>query len=90
MTEKPKKNFLSDLSHKFTSSDKKSLNVVVQPPTPTGQQQQTVSPRPPPVNNKPGKSDAFKVRVVYSYTPLNDDELRINENDIVDVIKLVC
>jgi hypothetical protein len=31
----------------------------------------------------------FKVKVLYSYTPLNEDELRINENDIVDVIRLV-
>ena len=33
--------------------------------------------------------DSFKVRVLYSYTPLNADELRINENDIVDVLRLV-
>lgn len=31
----------------------------------------------------------FRARVVYSYMPANDDELAIQENDVVNVLRLV-
>ncbi len=33
--------------------------------------------------------DVFKAKVVYSYTPVNEDELAIQENQVVEVIRLV-
>lgn len=44
------------------------------------------SPEPP---FKPAKKILFKAKVVYTYKPVNDDELAIQENDIVEVIRLV-
>jgi hypothetical protein len=48
MAAEKRKNFLSDLGHKIAGGDKKTnVAPIVQ------QQQQTISPRPPPVQNKP-------------------------------------
>jgi hypothetical protein len=57
MANEKRKNFLSDLSQKFSGSERKSGNNSPTIPSnvaPT--QQQIVTPRPPPVQNKPGKS----------------------------------
>jgi phosphorylcholine metabolism protein LicD len=32
----------------------------------------------------------FQVKVAYGYTPVHDDELTINPNDIINVTRLVC
>lgn len=88
-----KKGFLADFSSRLISSDKKLMNTSGSKspsnfidgsgsPIPTPK-----SPEPP---AKPPKlpSDIFKARVVYSYSPMNEDELSIQINDIVDVIGL--
>ncbi len=56
MATEKRKNFLSDLSHKITGSDKKSANNNSSNNSnisPTSPAQQSISPRPPPVQLKP-------------------------------------
>ena len=40
-------------------------------------------------NNLPNGT-LFQVKVAYAYTPVHDDELSINPNDIVNVTRMVC
>lgn len=47
---------------------------------------QLPSPPPPPIS-KP--NECFNARVLFSYVPVNNDELPIQENDVVQVIRLV-
>jgi hypothetical protein len=46
-----------------------------------------VPPPPPPPVTKP--NEYFNAKVLYTYIPVNDDELPISENDIVQVLRLV-
>jgi hypothetical protein len=39
-------------------------------------------------NNLPNGT-LFQVKVAYAYTPVHDDELSINPNDIINVTRLV-
>jgi hypothetical protein len=32
----------------------------------------------------------FQVKVAFAYTPVHDDELTINPNDIINVTRMVC
>ncbi len=98
-----RKNFLSDLSNKFIGNNNNSNNtdslnnsgkkstIPNHVATPTTQSPIPVStsPKPP---AKPAKvpNETFRARVVYSYMPVNDDELAIQENQIVEVLRLVC
>jgi hypothetical protein len=49
------------------------------------------SPQPPPIPKPKNKqnNEFFNARVLYSYVPINEDELAIQENEIVKVIRLV-
>ena len=61
-------------------------------PPPQSSSQQTQQ-QPPPVKASPTvplkNPDQFLARVLYSYVPVNDDELPIQENDTVQVLRLV-
>ena len=62
------------------------------PPPPPSIQQSTAHTQPPPPIPKPVKApnqEGFMARVIYSYSPANDDELAIQENDVVQVLRLV-
>jgi len=62
------------------------------PPPPSIMQQQPPLPipKPPKQQLSPAASNnLFKARVLYSYIPVNEDELAIQENEIVQVIRLV-
>ena len=37
----------------------------------------------------PSSNTSFNAKVLYSYIPVNDDELAIQENETVQVIRLV-
>lgn len=65
------------------------------PPPPTSQQQKpnlaaTIVPSAPVASNhKQSNSEGFLAKVLYTYVPVNDDELPIQENDTVQVLKLI-
>jgi CD2-associated protein len=66
------------------------------PPPPSSSQQQLQPVKAPnlivpPKNNATASNDngAFLAKVLYTYTPVNEDELPIQENDTVQVLRLV-
>ena len=59
------------------------------PPPSTIQQPPLPVPKPPKQISPPANAHHFKARVLYSYIPVNEDELAIQENEIVQVIRLV-
>ena len=61
------------------------------PPPPSTVQAPLPIPKPPkPQQLSPATNNGhFKARVLYSYVPVNEDELAIQENEIVQVIRLV-
>lgn len=60
------------------------------PPSIIQQQPPLPIPKPPKQQLSPATSNNyFKARVLYSYIPVNEDELAIQENEIVQVIRLV-
>lgn len=69
-------------NHNHSSTNNAAVNNnnnAVSPPPPP--------PPPPPPVSKP--NEYFNARVLYTYIPVNSDELPIQENDIVQVIRLV-
>jgi hypothetical protein len=101
ISEDKKKNFLNNTIAANGAVNNSSTNgkyvqsvpsISPPPPPPPSSQQQTKAPSsssvvPPPVNKQ--RSDYFLARVLYSYIPVNDDELPIQENDTVQVLRLV-
>lgn len=79
----------------FNSSpdDKKKPIIPQHHPHPHHQQQQLQQqpqqPQPKPISSPPIGMAQFQAKVLYSYIPVNEDELSIQENDIVTVLRLV-
>ncbi len=62
------------------------------PPPPSSSSQPLpakINPIVPPKSNVSTDSSSFMAKVLYTYTPVNDDELPIQENDTVQVLRLV-
>lgn len=89
-----KKNFLNNTigsvvgngSAKLIQQSFQATSPPPPPPPSSATQHQQQMPVPQAVKQA---NDHFNARVIYSYVPANEDELTIQENDIVQVIRLV-